>query len=79
MKLDVEMQLLPHGWYVNRTGAPTRLSSETGLFYCGRNVMPENSDCDGFCGPTNGPNCRACSILGSQFNRRYKNIWPNQV
>ena len=47
-----------------------KMSMRTGLWYCGRRVMENHNypfstdDCDGFCGPTNGPNCPSCVIYG---------------
>ena len=65
---------LPHGILVNRLGSISSRSNQTGRFYCGMNVMAGVSQCDGYCGPTNGPNCQACQILQSQANSRYKEV-----
>ena len=70
MKLDVERRCLPRGWLVNRHGCPARISGRR--FYCGRKVMADDSRCDGYCGPTNGPNCEACQILQEQSSTRYR-------
>ncbi|XP_013391120.1 E3 ubiquitin-protein ligase SINA-like 4 [Lingula anatina] len=75
MKLDVSRRRLPHGWLVNRKGFSARVGPETGRFYCGRKVMPVNSSCDGYCGPTNGPNCEACRKLDRQARDRYMDVW----
>jgi len=75
MKLDVASRKLPRHFYVNREGAICRKSSETGLFYCGRMVMSRNMNCDGYCGPTNGPHCRACEIMQYQCDTRYIGLW----
>lgn len=73
MKLDVEARKLPRGWYVNRDGFPCK-KGQTPNFYCGRKVMNARN-CDGYCGPTDGPNCYACRVLMSQLNTRYDGIW----
>jgi hypothetical protein len=73
MKLDVESRLLPRGYLVNRDGFPSRKGT-TGHWYCGRQVMEREHRCDGFCGPTNGPNCRACRKLERQVSSRYSSL-----
>ena len=70
MKLDVGRRWLPPGWLVNRDGCPARKSQ--GIFYCGRRVLVGVVNCDGYCGPTNGPNCVACQILQQQVGGRYR-------
>eukprot|EP00794_Sanderia_malayensis_P013956 gene13956-15412_t len=75
MKMDVKMHKLPPKWYINREGAISRISPETGRFYCGRCVLQGARNCDGYCGPTNGPNCQACRILQVQEKDRYKHVW----
>jgi len=45
-----------------------KISTRTGLYYCGRNVTsdhnyPAGNLTNGFCGPNNGPNCDACRVL----------------
>ena len=30
--------------------------------------------CDGWCGPTDGPQCRDCATLEAQWNTRYAAI-----
>ena len=70
MKLDIRG--LPCGTLVNRHGSTSSRSNQTGLFYCGMKVMVGVQGCDGYCGPTNGPNCQACKILQSQANSRYE-------
>ena len=72
MKLDVKRRRLPLGWLVNSEGYPARVSE--GRFYCGRCVMVRNLFCDGYCGPTNGPNCDACQILQRLASTRYHRI-----
>ena len=62
MELDVRQgRALPPGWLVNREGYAARKSGD--LFYCGRLVLENEEDCDGYCGPTNGPNCIFFSYL----------------
>ncbi len=46
---------LPSGWLVNRHGYAAKKSGD--LFYCGRLVMEGVENCDGYCGPNDGPNC----------------------
>ena len=73
MKLDVESRRLPRGCLVNRVGSPSR-KGETKLFYCGKRVMENVKGCDGYCGPTNGPNCGPCKILQDQATGRYRTL-----
>ncbi|CAF3446657.1 unnamed protein product [Rotaria sp. Silwood1] len=76
MLLDVQKRILPRGWLVNSDGAPARCSSQLPTtFYCGRRVMPDDGTSDGYCGPTNGPQCTACQRLNQQQRDRYKHIW----
>ncbi|CAF4709840.1 unnamed protein product [Rotaria sp. Silwood1] len=76
MLLDVQKRVLPRGWLVNSDGAPARCSSQLPTtFYCGRRVMPDDGTSDGYCGPTNGPQCTACQRLNQQQRDRYKHIW----
>ena len=72
MALDVSARRLETAkdWLVNRDGFNARKS--LGRFYCGRKVMLDVPGCDGYCGPTNGPNCYACRMLDatqSRYNR----------
>ena len=55
MELDIESRNLPKGWLVNREGYSAKLNN--GKFYCGRLVLEGVEDCDGWCGPNNGPQC----------------------
>ena len=73
MQLDLFSRNLPKGWLVNREGYPSRKGS-TGSFYCGRCVMKNVPNCDGFCGPTNGPNCDSCKKLDVLAKNRYSNL-----
>ncbi|CAF4163891.1 unnamed protein product [Rotaria sordida] len=76
MLLDVQKRALSRGWLVNRDGASARCSrQETRTFYCGRKVMPNDGTSDGYCGPTNGPQCTACQKLNQQRSGRYNQIW----
>ncbi|CAF2482058.1 unnamed protein product [Rotaria sp. Silwood2] len=76
MLLDVQKRVLPRGWLVNRDGASARCSRQNRkTFYCGRRVMPDDSRSDGYCGPTNGPQCTACQKLNQQRHSRYSQIW----
>ncbi|XP_012555631.1 uncharacterized protein LOC101237153 [Hydra vulgaris] len=61
MALDISTRKLPLGWYVNKEGFPC-VKSESGKFYCGRNMDLKFSD--GYCGPDDGPNCLSCQIIG---------------
>ncbi|XP_055344526.1 uncharacterized protein LOC129592499 [Paramacrobiotus metropolitanus] len=70
MKLDIAARCLPKGYLVNKEGATCRKGT-TGLYYCGRRVLVGKDDCDGHCGPTNGPNCSACKMLDVQADDRY--------
>lgn len=74
MKLDVTVRKLPRGWYVNRDGFACR-KGISGFFFCGRKVMVNDRRTDGYCGPTDGPNCHACSVIDDQSRTRYRSIW----
>ena len=54
MKLDIKARMLPKGYLVNKEGRCVR-KGLTGLFYCGAKVMNGSLNCDGWCGPSNGP------------------------
>ncbi|CAF1087659.1 unnamed protein product [Adineta steineri] len=76
MLLDVKKRNLSYGWLVNRDGASARCSpQEPTKFYCGRMVMTHNIRTDGYCGPTNGEQCKACQKLSEQQHNRYAGIW----
>ena len=76
MSLDVQKRQLPRGWLVNRDGASAKCSrDEPTKFYCGRMVMTHDRRTDGYCGPTNGPQCNACLRLSEQQDRRYGQVW----
>lgn len=65
MMLDIKNRSLPKGWLVNKEGFSAR-RSQIGFFYCGRKCMTGFARCDGYCGPTNGPNCSSCKELDQQ-------------
>ena len=69
MELDIESRKLPKNYWVNRSGATCRRSSETNKVYCGRKTDLPHSD--GYCGPTNGPQCRSCRIIESQLAKGF--------
>ena len=75
MELDVNLRKLPRNWFVNKDGAACRISDETGQFYCGRKVVNISITCDGWCGPTIGPNCPACQCIQLQYHSRYAGVW----
>jgi len=72
MKLDIKSRNLPRGWLVNAAGFNARKYNQNGNYYCGRRVMTGVRDCDGYCGPTNGPNCDDCRRLDRMSQNRYK-------
>ena len=74
MQLDINSRKLPRNYYVNREGGIARRSSETNHFYCGRYVMSIDNYCDGYCGPNNGPQCRACEILEDTISIEYGHV-----
>ena len=59
----------------NNKGSECKLGS-TGKFYCGL-PLEGACCCDGYCGPTNGCNCRACMVLDIQMRRLEKGYWVN--
>jgi hypothetical protein len=69
MKLDISARNLPKGYYVNKEGFACRLSQRK--MYCGRKVMNKSIFCDGYCGPTDGPNCFACQVLQNLLSINY--------
>ena len=75
MELDIKSRNLPQGWLVNSDGYVSRRKTQNELFYCGRKVMDQR-ECDGYCGPNNGPNCNSCKRLDQMTrhpNDRYSN------
>ncbi len=73
MKLDIEARGLPKGCYVNKEGGTCKMSE--GKMHCGRKIGEVSFKWDGYCGPDNGPNCKACQILQMQTQDKYKEIW----
>ena len=73
MKLDVKSRLLPKEYLVNSEGRIAR-KGQTGKFYCGGRVLVGVANCDGWCGPTNGPSCPSCSRIDAQSLTRYKTL-----
>ena len=73
MQLDIAARALPKGYLVNREGRIARAGSNN-LWYCGAKVMRGVPNCDGWCGPTNGPQCSACQWLQAQLSTRYSSI-----
>ena len=62
MKLDIQTRNLTKGWLVNQDGVKAK-KGMTGLFYCGQHNLVGTPNCDGYCGPNDGPNCVACKKL----------------
>lgn len=73
MELDVAARRLPRGYLVNGDGRTAR-KGDTGKFYCGAAVMQGVLLCDGYCGPTDGPNCPACVALDRVAARWYPHL-----
>lgn len=71
MILDIQTRNLPKGYWVNRDGAICRRGT-TGNVYCGRKMDMPGSD--GYCGPTNGPQCKSCKVLQGQLAERYEGV-----
>ncbi|CAF3927391.1 unnamed protein product [Rotaria sp. Silwood1] len=70
MELDIEKRRLPKGTLVNRDGAPASRSQKDGkTFYCGRRILKQTIDSNGYCGPYDGPQCDACQALNEQTSR----------
>lgn len=68
----------------NRAGREAKLG-ESGKYYCrGRLNGPCHNNgwsgcCDGYCGPTNGCNCRACMELDIDSRKLPKEYWINRT
>ncbi len=60
----------------NSKGSEAKLGS-TGKFYCG-GQLEGSCCCNGYCGPTNGCNCRACMLLDVQTRKLEKGYWVNK-
>ena len=65
LKLDCKTRGLDGRHFVNKDGAICKITN-IGI-YCGRQVMDGVFGCDGYCGPTNGPNCNSCKIFQSKY------------
>lgn len=74
MKLDIEVQALPRGSFVNKNGHTSSKSKINDNFYCGRLVLKRASILNGCCGPKRGPNCDACRTLQHQVKTVYANV-----
>ena len=74
MELDIKGRSLPKGWLVNSSGFNARKHNAHGIFYCGRKVLDGVANCDGYCGPTNGPNCDDCKKLDRMSTNRYSRL-----
>ena len=73
MKLDIEARKLGKGYLVNNEGFTARKGT-TGKYYCGRKIGNSIGNWDGYCGPTNGDNCKPCKTLDKLGHIRYKKI-----
>ena len=73
MKLDLKSRMLPKGYLINRMGHTVR-RGDAGNFYCGCKVMVGARNCDGWCGPTNGPQCDSCRIIQGLSQTRYLSL-----
>lgn len=68
----------------NKAGLEARLGS-TGKYYCTgklNGLCHKNGTrgcCDGYCGPSNGCNCRACMELDIESRRLPKGYWVNRA
>ena len=60
---------------VNSAGKNARLGS-TGKYYC-QGRLEGNCCCNGYCGPTNGCNCRACMQLDIETRGLPPGFWVN--
>lgn len=70
MKLDLKARSLPDNYMVNREGRIAK-RYPNGRVYCGAKVLKDVAHSDGYCGPNNGPSCRACQLLANQWTLRY--------
>jgi hypothetical protein len=72
MRLDIEARALPPLHLVNKEGRTSRPNG--GFWYCGAKVLSASISCDGWCGPSNGPQCRVCELLQRQVSSRYSSL-----
>ena len=73
MKLDIQKRGLPKGYLVNNQGFACR-RGDTRKFYCGRMVLRGVRGCDGYCGPTDGPQCDDCKNMDTLAARSYSTL-----
>lgn len=73
-KLDVESRALPKGFLMNGQGRICRHGGNGSDWYCGAGVLQGVPGCDGYCGPTNGPNCPACQEMAALSTGRYRKL-----
>lgn len=74
MQLDITHRKLPNGWLVNSKGFNAR-KGNLEIFYCGRKVLNTLfMRSDGYCGPTDGPNCVSCQALDLLSKTRYNSM-----
>lgn len=73
-KLDRESRQLPKGFLMNGQGRICRRGGNGRDWYCAAGVMQGVPGCDGYCGPTNGPNCPACQEMATLTENRYRKL-----
>jgi hypothetical protein len=73
MKLDLKSRMLPKGYLVNKMGHAVRRGAN-GNFYCGCKVLVGVRNCDGWCGPTSGPQCDSCRSIQGLSQTRYASL-----
>jgi len=73
-KLDRESRDLPKGFLMNGQGRICRHGGNGSDWYCGAGVLQGVPGCDGYCGPTNGPNCPACQEMAALSAGRYHKL-----
>lgn len=72
--LDVKSRDLPSGFLMNGQGRICRRGENGRDWYCGAGVMQGVYNCDGYCGPTNGPSCPACQEMAALAGGRYRKL-----
>lgn len=73
-KLDRASRQLPKGFLMNGQGRICRRGQNDRDWYCGAGVLQGVPGCDGYCGPTNGPNCPACQEMAPLTAGRYRKL-----
>ena len=73
-KLDINSRDLPKGFLLNGQGRICRRGRNETDWYCGAGVLQGVPGCDGYCGPTNGPNCPACQEMVNLAGGRYRKL-----